>query len=155
MAQKYGLDRPDMSFADLARHALEVIAVRRLSEIVCGPITTGGFGEAGMNVLLFNHAIELLELEGRPMFNQISYEFRLAQLDTAWKKEGNGDYCHPILTDFYEPIFRSRRLHRAWFLPGWETSVGATWEHEILSELRCSIMYLRKDWIYNLDVRSL
>lgn len=155
MAEKMGLVGSDMGFADLVAHARQQI--RRLegrAEIVCGPITTGGTGHSGYNVLLFNHAIELLELEGRPMFNQIPYEYHLARLETIWKQKHPDRYCQPILDEFYKPLFEDRRFRRAWFLPGWERSTGASWEHAQLQKLQVSISYLPDDWIYDLDVRN-
>src|SRR5690349_24796295 len=101
MAEKHGLAGEDMTYGDLVSHAKEQIrSMPTPAEIVCGPITTGGFGHPGYNVLLFNHAIELLLVEGRPMFNQIPYEFQLARLESEWKKENGDGYCHPILTEF-------------------------------------------------------
>ncbi len=153
MAEKHGLAAWNMTYEHLVRHAKEQLEdMRGGAEIVCGPITTGGFGHPGYNVLLFNHAIELLSIEGRPMFNQIPYEFQLARLESEWKKENEDDYCHPILTEFYQPLFETGLFTRAWFLPGWQRSVGATWEHEFLTGIGCTIRYLPDDWIYNLDV---
>lgn len=156
MAEIHGLAGADMTYADLVCHAKEHIA--RLSgkaEMVCGPITTGGFKHPGYNVLLFNHAIDLLRIEGRPMFNQIPYEFQLARLGSEWRGENGDRYCRPILTEFYQPLFETRLFARAWFLPGWESSTGASWEHELLTNMGCAIQYLPEDWIYQLDVSHL
>lgn len=152
LAEKEGLTEPNLTFRNLAQRAITKIQLTDAREIVCGPITTGGTGDPGLNALLFNHAIELLELEGRRMFNQIPFEYRLAQLETKWK-EGNGGYCRPILEEFYRPIFESGYLDCAWFLPGWEASTGAKWEHELLSRLEYEIEYLPERWLYTLDVR--
>lgn len=155
MAEMYGLADEDMTYEDLVSHArMQIEGMQGGAEIVCGPITTGGFGHPGYNTLLFNHAIELLILEGRPVFNQIPYEFQLARLESAWKKVNGNQYCHPILSEFYQPLFELRLFTRAWFLPGWEKSTGATWEHSFLSALGCTISYLPEDWIYDFDGAS-
>lgn len=153
LAEKHGLAGANMTYEDLVLHAhSQIQKLHGAAEIVCGPITTGGFGHPGYNTLLFNHAIELLILEGRPMFNQIPYEFQLARLESEWKSVNGNHYCHPILTEFYQPLFDSCLFARAWFLPGWEKSTGATWEHEYLSRLGCDIKHLPEDWIYELSV---
>ena len=52
MAEKHGLADVDMSYQDLVAHALQKIRYMNGSaEIVCGPITTGGFGHPGYNTL--------------------------------------------------------------------------------------------------------
>ncbi len=156
MAEKHGLANENMTYEDLVRHAKQQISdMDKGAEIVCGPITTGGFGHPGYNTLLFNHAIELLLVEGRPIFNQIPYEFQLARLESEWKGVNGNGYCHPILTEFYQPLFESNLFTRAWFLPGWERSTGATWEHTLLSSMGCAIHHLPEDWIYAFDVLEL
>ncbi len=156
MAEKHGLAGKDMTYEDLVLHAKDQIrGMQGKAEIVCGPITTGGFGHPGYNTLLFNHAIELLLIEGRPMFNQIPYEFQLARLESEWKGVNGNGYCHPILTEFYQPLFESRLFARAWFLPGWERSTGASSEHEYLTRMGCAINYLAHDWIYEFRVPDL
>ena len=156
MAERAGLAGEDMTYEDLVWHARTHIRnMDTRPEIVCGPITTGGFKHPGYNVLLFNHAIELLMLEGRPIFNQIPYEFQLARLESVWKRTNSEEYCHPILTEFYQPLFAADLFERAWFLPGWEKSVGASWEHTYLKKVGCTIQYLPEDWIYTLDVSGM
>lgn len=141
------------SFSMLAERALTELKVHvGKAEIVCGPISTGGWGDATVNLLVFNDAIEVLKHAGRPMWSQIPYEAGLAKLEHRWKIETNDDgYCHPILTEFYQPLFDAspRLIRRAWFIDGergWETSVGAKWEHEKMLARGIDIEYFKHSW---------
>lgn len=146
------------TFKDLAAIALDDLRTfHGKAEIVCGPISTGGYGNAVINLLAFNYAIEMLAHAGRPIWSQMPYEAGVADLEHAWKLEHReGAYCTPILEDFYRPLFDSKLIVRAWFLPQWNSSKGATWEHAYLMELDVDIRYLPTDWMYELrDVKIL
>ncbi len=150
-------------FETLAILALyEVRSFNGKAEVVCGPISTGGWGDTVINLLTFNHAIEVLEAAKRPMWNQMKYEKGLALLEDKWRKENKGDgYCTPILTEFYAPIFDAEPalISRAWFIDGekgWHTSHGAQWEHKKMLERGIKIEYFRHEWHYNVpDLRHL
>ncbi len=139
------------TFTDLAQLALsELESMGGCAEIVCGPISTGGFGNSVANLLIFNHAIEVLKAAARPMWSQIPYEAGLADLEYGWRqKYPNESYCHPILTEFYDPVFSSGHIARAWFLEGargWRTSNGASWEHKRIEELGITQGYFLEAW---------
>lgn len=140
------------TFRGLTEMALKDLrALHGRAEIVCGPITTGGYNNVVVNLLVFNYAIEVLQDYGRPMFNQMPYEAGLADLEHEWKlKNQTETYCHPILTEFYEPLFYSRLIKGAWFLPGWEKSKGSTWEHERLTRYHIPTGYLPAGWMQRL-----
>lgn len=141
------------TFADLKDMALEELKVLGgRAEVVCGPISTGGYGSGIANLAVFNHAIQVLQHHGRPMWSQMPYEAGLAELERQWKIENPGaKYCEPILTEFYQPLFDAtpRLVCRAWFLDGkhgWKTSKGATWEHERMTSLGIPISYFAESW---------
>lgn len=142
------------SFALLA--PIAVSEIRKFpdgAEIVCGPITTGGRGSPQANVEVFDLAISRLTREGYPIFSQIPYEEQLFLLRERWMEEDDSrksTYCWPILHEFYAPIFATSLVRRAWFLPDWETSTGAKWEHEELTACGASIVYLSRDWVEEL-----
>lgn len=132
------------------------IAIRQLepfngqAEVVCGPISTGGCGDVFRNLLAFNHAIEVLQAHGRPMWSQIPFEAGLAELEFAWKKANPTEpYCTPILTDFYFKFLTPRYIKRAWFLGGvygWETSTGAKMEWTRLQEQGIDCRIYEESW---------
>lgn len=138
------------SFKDLAHMARrELEALRGGAEIVCGPISTGGYGNAVVNLLVFNHAIEVLKGHGRPMWSQMPYEAGIALLHDEWCKRHPGEYCIPIMTDFYWPIMTPELIRRAWFLDGergWKSSTGATMEWERLGELGIERRCFKEEW---------
>jgi hypothetical protein len=125
------------------------------AEVVCGPITSGGWGDTVVNLLVFEHAIRVLERFGRPVWSQMPFEAGLAELEARWRKDtGETGYCHPILTEFYQPLFDAtpRLFSRAWFIDGergWRTSRGAQWEHQKMLERGIAISYFPHEWHCN------
>jgi hypothetical protein len=53
-----------------------------------------------------------------------------------------GSYPMPILEEFYLPLYQSGRIKKFFFVSGWESSFGATWEHDRAKELGIEIHYL-------------
>ena len=117
------------------------------ADMVCGPITTGGRGTRHANMEIFTACICLLQERDTPVFDQRPYEHRIKALSDRWRAENGGDdaYCHPILTGFYHPVFQTGHIRRAQFIPGWESSTGATWEREVLTELGVTIVDLTSE----------
>lgn len=106
------------------------------AEIVCGPVSTGGKGSVHENIPIFNRSIATLKDEyGRPIFSQIFLEEHIRYLYDDWKKDPkNTGYCMPILEEVYYPIFKTRRLRGAFFIPGWQGSFGTSWEYKTLPQ---------------------
>lgn len=128
------------SFQGLAEIALaQLQAFKGKAEIVCGPISTGGYGSALVNLFVFNHAIEVLQGHGRPMWSQVPFEAGLADLEHQWSLENPHEtYCMPIMTEFYWKLIKPKLVRRAWFIGGsrgWETSTGAKMEWERMGSL--------------------
>lgn len=136
-------DRKDITqaktFKELAKVALRILhSVPYPLVQVCGSITTGG-GTRKQNMRRFALAIDRLSKSGVCVFSQLPFEeelYRLAQGDAGKA------YCFSILEEFYLPIFESGKIQRAYFLSGWQKSIGATWEHEVLSGLGIEIWTL-------------
>lgn len=148
-----GTGKSAESFSKLAAIALEEMrTMTNGAEIVCGPLSTGGWGDRDVNMILFNHAIIALKIAGRPIWSQIPYELGCIELSEKWRKEtGDTGYCTPILEEFYKPLFaqRPRIIKRAWFLDGdhgWRTSKGARWEHEQMEARGIEIQYFPHSW---------
>lgn len=139
------------SFESLAELALEELAKFPPGvEIVCGPITSGGAGSIKDNLTIFNAVIKRLLEQRRPVFNQMPYENQLFALRDAWKADPDALQergYEPVLEQFYRPLFSSERFAKAWFIPKWETSSGATWERNLLRSLGVEFEDLSEDWV--------
>ena len=109
--------------------------------MVCGPISTGGAGSLEANIERFNEAIFTLENLGQKIFNQIPFEKAIGRLHVP----GEDGYDWNILYHFYEPIFESGSIRRKFFIPGWESSVGATWERKQAAQLNIEVIDLAED----------
>jgi hypothetical protein len=142
------------NFADLTEIALaDIRPFKGKAEMVCGPITTGGSGNCVINLLIFNHAIDVLQYAGRPIFSQMPFEAGLADLEHDWRlKNPGGKYCSPILEDFYARLLLPTYFKRLWFLPDWKSSTGATWEHDHAKRNRIEIRHLSKNWMFDLKL---
>lgn len=118
-------------------------------EIVCGPISTGGRGvEANMEI--FSATIRTLLADGQPIFSQAPYEERIFFFRKRWQESdpaNAGKYYERILHDFYLPLFETRIIRRGWFLPGWKSSRGATWERGKLREFGAECTDLDEKWV--------
>ena len=104
---------------------------------VCGPITSGGKGNFVDNMALFNETIKRLHSDGHNVFDQMPFEDPMQSLKT--KPDGKSEN---ILIDFYQPIFKSGYIKKLYFMPDWESSKGARWEHDLANELGIEIVYL-------------
>lgn len=110
---------------------------------VCGPISTGGVGTIEGNLAAMAQAIQYLEERGNNVFNQLPFEVPMHKIVESYKKSG---YAMPILEDFYLPIFESRLVSILHFLPDWQSSIGAKWEHEQAKRLGIDIKYFDHGW---------
>jgi len=52
------------------------------------------------------------------------------------------EYLENILTDFYLPIFEGGYIQDLYFIQGWQSSHGATWEHNQAERLGIKIIYI-------------
>lgn len=110
------------------------------TEMVCGPITTGGLGSVERNLELFNRVIATLLGLGHPIWSQMPFEEEIFAAKAVWFAEHPGEsYCSPILELCYNPLFKLNRIKVAHFipgrLPGPGHSRGTAWEFEHLSAL--------------------
>lgn len=129
------------SFAELvpiARTILEFFEEE--VTIVSGPISTGGFGTREKNIAVFHRAIQYLQSRHNSVFDQTPFETTIFRLAEEWYRLNPGaEYCEPILTDFYGPVFESGLIYRVAFIQGWESSRGARWERKRALELGLKI----------------
>jgi len=106
---------------------------------VCGPIGTGGLGNVEDNLKAFDETIKYLQSKGLNVFDQMPFEWPMQVLKFNLSPDV---YPESILTDFYMPIFESGLVSEFYFMPNWQTSKGATWEHEEAKRLGIKINYL-------------
>lgn len=122
-----------------------VLAERILSRMpdpiieVCGPISTGGRGSVEANLEAFRATICALQDDGKHVFDQTPFEVGFKRVTRNLEP---GEYMEAILTDFYQPIFESGRISTFYFMPDWQSSKGARWEHEQAKRLGIEIFYL-------------
>lgn len=128
------------SFYELSNLALNQLRDLGKVSIVCGPITTGGRGSAEENVKAMKAVIKHLVERGFVVFDQFPFEGTLWTLKDEWVKNGGVGYCMPILEEFYKPLYASGFIIEAHFLPGWESSFGARWERDLLTDLKIQIV---------------
>ncbi len=107
---------------------------------VCGPISTGGRGTILENLIAFNETIVFLQAEGKIIFDQMPFEAPMQRIKTTLPA---GQYATALLTDFYLPIFTSGLIKKLYFMPDWESSKGARWEHDQAKQLGIEIEYIK------------
>jgi len=127
---------------------LFVIALRIIDRMpkenltqICGPITTGGKGSRDENIKEFNKAIFFFISKGENIFDQMPFQDAMERLS----KDVEG-YDTRILEHFYLPLFRSGKIKKLKFLPDWEGSKGANWEHKQIEILNIPFENLSNDW---------
>jgi hypothetical protein len=143
---KYWMTEDIQALDDAKKHSdLVIIALEILNRMpepivqICGPLTTGGLGSFELNVVEFEKAIIFFSDKREKVFDQLPFQ-------NAMKRLSKGNGYNKILTNFYLPIFKSGKIETYKFLPGWQESRGAKWEHKTLKKLKCEIIYLPKDW---------
>ena len=53
-----------------------------------------------------------------------------------------GEYAYSILDDFYLPLMQKEKIKTFYFIPNWQTSKGAQWEHDLIQKMGKEIKYL-------------
>lgn len=105
---------------------------------VCGPITSGGKWDIGLNLNILNNKILELQENGLNVFDQLVFEEATFKLRDELSKD---KYFMDIFTYFYLPLFSNGYINELYFLPGWDESRGATWENEQAKKLGLKITY--------------
>ncbi|MBI2064520.1 MAG: DUF4406 domain-containing protein [Candidatus Yanofskybacteria bacterium] len=141
--------REAKSYAELLFVAIEILQTMREESfsrplaMVCGPISTGGKGSRQANLEIFSRAIDRLLADGLFVFSQMPFENDMERIyNSSPELQGLR-----LLEEFYLPIFEMRFINLMCFLPGWEKSVGASWEHEQAERLGIPIIYLAQSYI--------
>ncbi|MBN2198001.1 DUF4406 domain-containing protein [Candidatus Wolfebacteria bacterium] len=137
------------SLKDLVKIAERVlIKIPNPRAQLCGPISTGGTGNVKTNIKNLQKSIKILESKGVNIFNHLKFEPILDKLSINWEQlKPYPDI--PILEDFYGKIFETKLLNIIYFLPNWETSLGAKWEYNYANKLGIKIFVLSNNWKKN------
>lgn len=127
------------SFAECAQLAIEIIGKMPYPEKicqVCGPISTGQ-NSFDQNIYNFAAAINYFSIEnfnstGLIAFDQLPFELIIHRICQMNNYQG----YPPVIEELYRPIFESGLVKNYIFLYGWQASVGATKEHNIITKLK-------------------
>ncbi len=126
------------SYPEMAKIALVILNSMEDPVIeLCGPISTGGLGSVEKNLERFDKKIKELKSSGINVFDQIPFEIPMQKL----KLKPN---FKPIdlLEGFYLPLLESGKIKSLYFLPDWQSSFGARWEHDQAKRLGIEIVFL-------------
>ncbi len=140
--------RPEILKMKKAKHFRELapIAIQIASRLtrpvtqVCGPVSTGGRGSIEKNMKALKDAILFVGNQGFSVFDQTIFEKHLWRISGLPALKNASEYL--LLDSFYRPIFLSKKLQYLHFIPGWQGSVGAVWEHSLGKSLGIKIVYL-------------
>ena len=116
---------------------------------LCGPMTTGGLDSLPRNMERFARAIAFLEAHGVCVFNQTPFQEVIIRVTKH--HESGGSYCMDILEVFYRMIFESGYVDRTLFLPGWESSKGATWERKFVGACGIPVHDFSAKWLLHAE----
>ena len=133
---------------DLIPVAMDIMG--RMSPPICmlsGPLSTGGKGSLEENMRVFARAIHMLDEKGLAVFDQIPFQEALVRLTDHHNRT---DYCHEMLDIFYWGVLESGRIRRIYFLPAWQTSIGASWEREMAIRLGIEVIDFPEEWAQEL-----
>ena len=126
-------------FSKLAEEA--IADLKRLPQPVVrlsGPLTTGGFGYEE-NAKRFEKAEAVLKNRGLNVFSYEPYEDRIyAVYDSSMHED--------VMTLFHTPILEIGLIKEAYFLPRWEESKGASYEHELCKRLGITVKAFEESW---------
>jgi len=128
------------TFSEIGEVALEV-QLRMPDKIcqICGPISTGGYGNIKQNIQIFSAAIQYFNSKEEIIYNQLPLEESLVRII---KKLGSDYNPYDLLENIYRPLFQSGKLNRTYFIYNWESSQGSQWEHEEAYKNGLEIHYL-------------
>lgn len=135
-------DRDDLkkavTFSDLLPIAITIInKIPKPVTMVSGPISTGGFGSPEKNMEFFSQSVKKLYESGARVFDQTPFNKIMTKMKKRiWHKP---EYCMPLLEEFYFPLFRDGYIQEVYFLPDWQSSFGARWEHDQCQKLNILI----------------
>jgi hypothetical protein len=143
------------TFEDLADIAIIILARMKKHGKpiiqICGPMSTGGFGNLADNMQLFQYALDVATDMGLTVFNQLPFQDAMIRI-SGW--EPRKPYCRPILEVFYRRIFESGFISQTLFMPDWQSSYGARWERELVTKLGIIIEEYPVEWLVSARITN-
>ena len=128
-------------FRELTPIAIQIASrLSRPVTQVCGPVSTGGRGSIEKNMKALEDAVLFVENQGFSVFDQAIFEKHLWRISRLPALKNADEYL--LLNSFYRPISLSKKLQYLHFIPGWQGSIGAIWEHNLGKSLSIKIVYL-------------
>ncbi len=112
---------------------------------ICGPMSTGGKGSLAANMAFFKKTVRVAIEQGAHVFDQTPFEESIVRL--AVEHDARREYCKDILHIFYKRLFQSGRMEGLLFLPDWQSSVGAQWEHEEAQRIGLRVENYPAEWL--------
>jgi hypothetical protein len=116
-------------------------------EQVCGPFSTGGLGSVEKNMTQVQKAIAKLTSKGHNIFNWVIFEKQLGLIRKNSQKKTIPEINQELLDEFYNPLHESGIIEVMYFIPGWESSHGASWERKQAKRLGIKIVDLPEDFL--------
>ncbi len=111
--------------------------------MLSGPISTGGKSSRTENLAIFSRAIQRVSADGLIVFDQMPFEDDIGRIF----KSDPTQHELRLLEEFYRPILETKVISLLCFLPKWETSFGANWEHGQAKRLKIPRLYLAESYI--------
>ena len=142
------------TFEELADIGIETLKQMSLSGKpivqICGPITTGGFGNHKKNLAYLEKAIKLANKKGLQVFDQTLFDNAMSKLSVKYTEMN--EYNTPVLETFYRKVFESGLIAKVIFLPDWQSSKGATWERNVASRFHMKVEDYPKEWLAEIKI---
>lgn len=135
------------SYDDLKEIALEILKdmPQPIGE-VCGPASTGGHGSLQKNLEIIEKTTHKLADQGEHIFNWLPFESRFQALKSSHGKDDH-EKNQFLLDRFFLHIFNSGFVKKAFFINGWQSSHGASWERMQAERLGIEIVDLPADFL--------
>jgi hypothetical protein len=131
------------SYLDLSDIAIEILSgMPQPVSMVSGPISSGGRGSIKENLSELKRVVSDLKEKGDVIFDNLSFEEHISRIRSSQSNLSKEESNQILLEEFYGPIFDSGFIKRIFFLPDWESSQGASWEHGKAEELDMDIVHL-------------
>ena len=135
------------SFGDLAKVAITVLdSMPQPIGMVSGPISTGGAGSIAANLEKLNRAIDKLHAEGKNIFSTFPAQDHIFRAAGAREDTWTPELNQQLLDEFFLPLISHGAVKTFYFLPDWQSSHGATWEHEQAPKWGVKRIYLPDDF---------
>jgi len=119
---------------------------RRDIVMVCGPISTGGFGNYKANMLYLKQAIYIAVVHGLFVFDQTRLEEAVGRI-AGNGYDRNTQYSIDTIKDLCHGILNTGCIRKGLFLPGWANSAGTCAQRRIFANLEIQTDEYPIEWL--------